>query len=46
MDKGLGEAEIAYSPAEVTLESLKEAVAMASGEKHRFAVISFKQKVD
>lgn len=38
--RNLGEAEILYNPAEVTLENLKEAVPSASGERHKFAVIS------
>lgn len=36
----LGEAEVLYDPVKVALEDLKEAVPSASGEKHRFVVIS------
>lgn len=38
--KKLGEAEILYDPVKVALEDLKEAVPSASGEKHKFVVIS------
>lgn len=38
--KNLGEAEVFYNPEEVTLEDLKGAVPLASGEKHQFVVLS------
>ncbi len=39
-DKDLGEVEVLYDPAEVTSEDLKQAVPLASGEKHDFTVVS------
>lgn len=36
----LGEAEVLYDPVKVALKDLKEAVPSASGEKHRFVVLS------
>lgn len=37
---GVGEAEVVYVPAEISLEDLKECIASASGEKHDFKVIA------
>jgi len=40
MDKSLGEADVLYNPAEVTLEEINRIIQTASGEKHEFTVIS------
>lgn len=40
MDGNVGEAEIFYDPAEVTLDEIKPAVSVASGPKHNFVVLS------
>ena len=39
-DNHVGEAEVLYNPAELTLEEIKQAVPTASGEKHDFKVLS------
>lgn len=39
-DGNLGEAVILYDPAELTVESLRRVVPMASGKRHNFKVIS------
>lgn len=38
--RNLGEAEVRYDPARATLEDIKRAVPVASGEKHNFTLIS------
>jgi len=39
-DNHVGEAEVLYNLAELTLEEIKQAVPTASGERHKFVVIS------
>lgn len=41
---GLGEAEVVYVPAEISLEDLKGGIASAGGEKHDFKVIAVKEE--
>jgi len=40
MDGNVGEAEIFYDPAKVTLNEIKPAVSAASGPRHNFVVLS------
>ena len=40
VDKNVGEAEVVYNPAEIKVGDLKQAVPLASGEKHKFSVTS------
>jgi len=44
IDAKLGEAEVLYDPAEVTLKELEQAIHLASGSRHRFAVIALTDK--
>lgn len=44
IDTKLGEAEVLYDPAEVTLKELEQVIPGASGSKHRFAVIALTDK--
>lgn len=39
-DKNAGEAEVVYNSAEIKVGDLKQAVLLASGEKHKFSVTS------
>ena len=39
-DKNVGEAEVVYNSAEIKVGDLKQAVPLASGEKHKFSVTS------
>lgn len=43
-DKNVGEVEVVYNPAEVKLGDLKQAVPLAGGERHNFAVTSVKEE--
>lgn len=43
VEKKLGEAQILYDAAQVSLEDLQRAVPLVSGEKHKFVVISVEE---
>ena len=40
IDTRLGEGEVLYDSAEVTLKELEQVIPVASGSRHRFAVIA------
>lgn len=40
IDTKLGESEVLYDSAEVTLKELEQVIPIASGSRHRFAVIA------
>ena len=40
VENNMGEAEVLYDPDEATIEGLRTAVPMASGDRHNFTVIS------
>jgi hypothetical protein len=41
LEKNLGEAQILYDSAEILPDAFKQAIPAASGEKHKFTVVSF-----